>query len=102
MELSFITPIQKWDFPAGVSNDTEKQKTQNTSLFQSVFENAIQDVKDSENNLQYQQYLLATGQIEDPHTVQIAASQAQLTTNMLVYLRNKAMDSYNELMRISL
>ena len=49
-----------------------------------------------------QQYLLATGQIEDAHTVMIAASQAQVAVDMLVQLRNKALDSYNELMRISL
>ena len=66
------------------------------------FENAIQDVRDTESNLQTQQYLLATGQIDNPHSVQIAASEAQLSTSMLVQLRNKALDSYNELMRISL
>ncbi|HCR83117.1 MAG TPA: flagellar hook-basal body complex protein FliE, partial [Lachnospiraceae bacterium] len=32
----------------------------------------------------------------------IAASEAQLSVDMLVQLRNKAIESYNELMRISL
>lgn len=32
----------------------------------------------------------------------VASSQAQLAVDMLVSLRNKAMESYNELMRISL
>ena len=59
-------------------------------------------MKSTEQELTNQQYLLATGQVEDAHTVMIAASQAQVAVDMLVQLRNKALDSYNELMRISL
>lgn len=71
-------------------------------MFRKIFENAVNDVEETEKNLVQQQYLLATGQVDDPHTVQIAASEAQLSTNMLVQLRNKTLDAYNELMRISL
>lgn len=71
-------------------------------MFRGIFENAIQDVRDTESNLQTQQYLLATGQIDDPHTVQIAASEAQLSTSMLVQLRNRAYEAYNELMNIGM
>lgn len=104
METTFITPIEKWQGTSlsanGISNGGKIQEQ--GSLFQTILQNAIQDVKDTEGNLQYQQYLLATGQLDDPHTLQIAASEAQLSTNMLVQLRNKALDAYNELMRISL
>ena len=71
-------------------------------MFKGIFEEAVQNVKSTEQELTNQQYLLATGQIEDAHTVMIAASQAQVAVDMLVQLRNKALDSYNELMRISL
>ena len=36
------------------------------------------------------------------HSVTIAGSYAQLTVDMLVSLRNKAMESYNELMRMNI
>ena len=71
-------------------------------MFKGIFEEAVQNVKSTEQELTNQQYLLATGQVEDAHTVMIAASQAQVAVDMLVQLRNKALDSYNELMRISL
>lgn len=103
MENGFITPIRVWGSMADISgtSPTEKKQGQN-GLFQDILDNAVHDVKSTEQNLQKQQYLLATGQTDDPHTVQIAASEAQLATNMLVQLRNKALDAYNELMRISL
>ena len=71
-------------------------------MFQSVFKEAIGNVTQTENDLVNKQYLLATGQIEDPHSVMVASSQAQLAVDMLVTLRNKALESYNELMRIGL
>ena len=58
--------------------------------------------KDSQKNLEDKQYLLATGQIDDAHTIPIALSEAQLSVDLLVQLRNKAVEAYNELMRISL
>lgn len=101
METSFITPINLWGSIEGLreSNSTSESQTSG-SMFRGIFENAIQDVRDTESNLQTQQYLLATGQIDDPHTVQIAASEAQLSTSMLVQLRNRAYEAYNELMNI--
>lgn len=103
MENAFITPIQ---YLGTVTPNFQIGQTQTTaqtekSMFKDIFENAINDFKESENNLAHQQFLLATGQLEDAHNLQIAASQAQLTTNMLVQLRNKTLDAYNELMRIS-
>lgn len=105
MNTSFITPIQPWQSVFSDNTVTTENRNENSSqqsMFRTIFENAVNDVKDTEQNLSQQQYLLATGQVDDPHTVQIAASEAQLSTNMLVQLRNKTLDAYNELMRISL
>ena len=71
------------------------------SAFKSIFENAINDVRTTDDIKVKEQYLLATGQTENPHSVQIAASNAQLAVDMLVTLRSKALESYNEIMRIS-
>ena len=69
--------------------------------FQNVFERTIQDVKNTQKNLEEQQYLLATGQTDDIHSVTIAAAEAQLSVDLLVQLRNKTVESINELMRMN-
>lgn len=104
METAFITPIQTVNSIGGLQkNQSIAQENGNGgSLFADVFQNAIKDVEDTQVNLEQQQYLLATGQTDSAHTVQIAAAEAQIAVDMLVQLRNKALDSYNELMRISL
>ena len=100
MNTGFITPIQLWgDIP---KTEKTSQVQEGSGIFKSIFENAVNDVTNTQKTLEQQQYLLSTGQIDDVHSVSIAASEAQLSVDMLVQLRNKAMESYNELMRISL
>lgn len=101
MRTEFIQPIQFGKINEVFEKD-QSGRIESESVFRGIFDEAVQNVKNTEAELTEQQYLLATGQIEDAHTVMIAASQAQMTVDMLVQLRNKALDSYNELMRIGL
>ena len=103
MATEFITPIQPLKFGVGgITADKSSIIEDGPALFKDVFSDAIQNVKDTQKNLEDKQYLLATGQIDDAHTVPIAAAEAQLSVDLLVQLRNKALEAYNELMRISL
>ncbi len=71
------------------------------SAFIDIFQNAINDVTQTQLELDEKQYLLATGQLDDVHTVTIAAAEAQMSVDLLVQLRNTALEAYNELMRMS-
>ena len=103
MATEFITPIQPLKFGVGgITASKSSVIEEGTALFKDVFSDAIQNVKYTQKNLEDKQYLLATGQIDDAHTVPIAAAEAQLSVDLLVQLRNKAVEAYNELMRISL
>ena len=103
MATEFITPIQPLKFGVGgITASKSSVIEEGTALFKDVFSDAIQNVKDTQKNLEDKQDLLATGQIDDAHTVPIAAAEAQLSVDLLVQLRNKAVEAYNELMRISL
>jgi flagellar hook-basal body complex protein FliE len=42
----------------------------------------------------------ATGDLTDVHDYMIAASQAQVATELTVAIRNKAVDAFNEIMRM--
>jgi flagellar hook-basal body complex protein FliE len=103
MAEMFITPIQLMDPLDQTTAKSEAGKAAQDviSSFKGIFENAINDVKTTDDTLAKAQYLLATGQTEDPHSVTIAASEAQLAVDMLVALRSKALEAYNEIMRIS-
>jgi flagellar hook-basal body complex protein FliE len=80
------------------------QKTDDSGLgiFGSIYQNAIENVKETDADLVQAQYLLSTGQLDNPATVTIAATKNELAVSLLVQLRNKALDAYSELTRISL
>ncbi|MCI8539658.1 MAG: flagellar hook-basal body complex protein FliE [Oscillospiraceae bacterium] len=71
-------------------------------MFASVFQNAIDNVKETDADLVQGQYLLSTGQLDNPSTVMIAAIKNETAVSLLVQLRNKALDAYNEVTRISM
>ena len=86
----------------GTLGGVEKLDEEETSLFGSIFGDMINSVAELEDNYMKQQYLLSTGQLDDPHTVPIAGSELQLATDLLVQMRNKALEAYNSLITISM
>ena len=67
-----------------------------------IFQAAVENVKETEQVKNDAEYRLATGQMDNPAEMSIASSQWSMSVNLLIQLRNKALDAYNELMRISL
>jgi len=70
--------------------------------FTDVFQSAVDAVRETDVEVSEMEYLMATGQLDNPAQLLIAQSKASSAVSLLMDLRNKAMDSYNELMRISL
>ena len=102
----FITPMDRInsinDLSKITDNITTDKSSNNNDSFKNIFNQVVGNVEQTEDNLAKEQYSFVTGQSQDTHTLGIAASEAQIAVDMLVSLRNKALDSYNELMRISL
>lgn len=82
-------------------NDTVP-KVDGSSVFRDIFLNAVEEVRQTETDYAQKEYLFATGQLEDPHTLTIASTKAQTSVDFLVTLRNRALDTYNELMRMNI
>jgi flagellar hook-basal body complex protein FliE len=99
-----ITPIEqigRLNPDTGI-NSVSTDTSNGTNVFYSIFQDAIQNVKDTDSDLVQAQYLLSTGQLDNPATVTIAATKSELAVDLLVQLRSKALDAYSELTRISL
>ena len=96
--LTPITPLSA----LGGSKDVEKTaEGSGESIFESIFKNAIQNVKDTDAEFSQAQYLLSTGQLDNPSTALIAYTKEEVAVNLLIQLRNRAMDAYSELTRLS-
>jgi len=72
----------------------------------SGFSNALTSAVDNLTSVQGKADNLAmqaaTGTLQNPHDYLIAATEASLTTQMTVAVRNKAIEAFNEIMRMPL
>ena len=98
--MTFITPMKVWDTAADLLPGKENQAGNNEpTLFKDIFHNVVDQVYAAEKDLEQKQYLLAA---DDVHSLPIAQAKAALSLDVLISLRNKAMESYNELIKMSI
>ena len=100
-----LTPIEKITALAPIAGEKKAQDVSSQigeSVFGAVFRSAIEDVKETDADYKEAQYLLSTGQLDNPAMAMIAGTKAQTAVDLLIQLRNKALDAYSELSRISL
>ena len=101
MEFTPIRPIEPlWTTPA------EAQPAGDTSpvgsIFADVFRQAIENVRETNQEQVNLEYQLSTGLLDNPADLTLATAKASNAAILLMEMRNKALDAYNELMRISL
>lgn len=111
----FISPIARMDGissldPIGTVQElgtpaARKQKNDDgpdNSLFKNMLMDAVQNVKETSDKVAEDQYLLSTGQLDDVHTMTIDSTKAELSLSLLLQIRTKALEAYNELIRTNL
>jgi len=97
-KLTPLTPLS----PGKETKTPETPSLKGESAFGAVFRSAIDSVKETDAEFKESQYLLATGQLDNPAATMIAASKSQAAVNLLIQLREKAMSAYSELTRMNL
>ena len=100
--IGSIQPL--WDVIPTLSNQTQAASgsTNGVPVFADVFQSAIDNVRQTDADKNEAEYLMATGQLDNPATLTIASTKAQLSVELLVQLRNRAPDAYSEVSRMSI
>jgi flagellar hook-basal body complex protein FliE len=99
--MNQIVPIQKLSSPEELAASGNAQAQPSGLPFQSLFEDAVNHVKQTDAALNAEVYKVTTGQADNLHDVVIASQKASQSVDLLVQMRNKVLDSYNEIMRMS-
>lgn len=105
--INSITPLTSMESIAPIASLFEegKEQAQGSGVvngFGSIFQSAVNAVKESDAEKTQMQYLQATGQLDNPVALNMASTKYELSVSLLVQLRNRAVEAYNEIMRISL
>ena len=100
----FITPMKSWS----ISDITERAinpkntESEGAVLFKDVFQQAVNNVESTQQDVENKQYLLATGQLEDTHSLPIAEAKAAVSLDLLITLRNKSLEAYQQLIQMQI
>ena len=86
-----ISPL--WEtFPTAQAGEAARPKAAEGSVFKDVLEDEVAK----------KEYLLSTGQLDNPVELSIALNKAQASMTLFVTLRDKTLNAYSELSRINL
>ena len=97
-----LNPIQKPTAPEQAGTEgAASAGSAAESAFGSIFNSLIQNVKDTDAEFVQAQYLLATGQLDNPAQLNLAAYKNEIAVDLLIQMRNRALDAYNELKNMS-
>jgi flagellar hook-basal body complex protein FliE len=87
-------------FPQGVSPLPTARPTDANS-FGDTLKQFVGDINQMQVTADVKSQKFATGEIKDLHEVMAATEEAGISLQLLIEIRNKALDAYRELMRIS-
>jgi flagellar hook-basal body complex protein FliE len=95
--ISLPTPVDTSLSPAAGSAATDATAGASFSTLLSQGLDHVQQSQATADDLATQ---AATGRLTDPAQYMIASTEAQVTTELTVALRNKAVEAFNEIMRM--
>ncbi len=97
--------IQKISGKTGLLPDIQKQAEKNREVeasFKNTLNEFLQDVNEIQKEAASATEAFLNGEITDIHQVTIAAQKARVSLELLLNIRNKLMESYQEIMRMQI
>ena len=99
--LQRISPL--WEsFPVRETEAPRQARAAEGSVFKDVLDSVVDNLRESEDNVAKTEYLLSTGQLDNPAQLSMALYKAEVSMQLFVQLREKALSAYSELSRINL
>lgn len=98
-----IAPINTTQMINSIVNNEKVQKADESFIpFEDLLKDTITNVAETDLAVQKDAIKIAAGNSDALHTLTIDMAKADLAIQTLVQVRNKALESYNEIMRITL
>lgn len=77
------------------------EKTPDASMFKGMFTDAVSDLENLNAIKEQDSIALSLGNLDDIGAMQVNSQKAEVALQLLVQMRNKILDSYQEIMRMN-
>jgi flagellar hook-basal body complex protein FliE len=101
MPIGF-TPIMPIALPASADVTSPGASTGAGDSFAAMLSKGLDSVQQAQSSADTMAVKAASGDLQDVHDYTIAATQAQLATELTVAVRNKAVEAFGEIMRMQI
>jgi len=85
---------------SGIS--TRETNTASELSFKDLLNNALNEISELEETAENGSNALATGEVDDLHSIMIDTEKADIALQLTIQIRNKILDAYNEIMRMQI
>ncbi len=86
--------------PAGPQSAPPIKLQPGQASFQDMFNNFLKDVNEMQSKADQSVQKMMAGEIKDVHQVMLAVGEAKVAFNLLLEIRNKTMEAYQEILRM--
>jgi flagellar hook-basal body complex protein FliE len=100
-QINSIGPLKDLSSIDKIKSAQPQQQTGGAS-FKDTLHNFMSDVNEMQKKADQSIEKMVSGEITDVHQVMTSVEEANTAFNMMMELRNKVMDAYQEIMRIRL
>lgn len=100
--MSTTTPIASGSMPLALAKTDGKEVSEATSSFGDLLKNTVDEVSRAQHAGDKAIREVQSGSARNLHEVMIATEEADIAIRMLVQMRNKALEAYNEIMRLQI
>ena len=100
--MNQINPIGPIKDPGFIEKAKVVQPQQGGASFKDTLNNFLSDVNEMQKKADQSIQKMVAGEITDVHQVMTSVEEASTAFNLMMELRNKVMDAYQEVMRIRL
>lgn len=95
--MNGITPLETI-----TQKPIEKTNESSSASFADIFKQAINNVEDTQKVCEEDNIKIALGEVDDLHTVQVNMQKAATALDVLVSMKNTAVEAYSEIMRMNI
>ncbi|MEW5898686.1 MAG: flagellar hook-basal body complex protein FliE [Bacillota bacterium] len=97
-----LLPVAPLPLPAGPAAGSAEPKEAQSPSFGEMLNEALEEVNAAQVKADQLQIKFLTGEVQDLHQVVIAMEEARLLTSLAVEVRNRIVESYQEISRMQI
>jgi len=97
---SLLAELNRSKQTMGKFESPKTEKKSDSPSFQELLTSSIKKTNEIQKQADVMTTELVTGKEQNIHETMLAATQAELSFNLMVQIRNKALEAYQEIMRM--